>query len=84
MSTLYALTHLVHSLLRVHFLSGLLNPTPISELTSHYSTVFGINHRSPLEPLSHFSVASGALLPDIMHDVLEGALPLEIKHMLKV
>ena len=32
----------------------------------------------------YFSVASGALLPDIMHDVLEGALPYEIKLMLKV
>ena len=31
-----------------------------------------------------FSVSSGALIPDIMHDVLEGALPLEVKLMLKV
>ena len=29
-------------------------------------------------------MVSGALIPDIMHDVLEGALPLEMKLMLKV
>ena len=56
----------------------------VSELSNHYSTVFGINFRSPLESLSYFSVADASLIPDIMHDVLEGALPLEMKCMLKV
>ena len=37
-----------------------------------------------LDSLEYFSVASGALVPDIMHDILEGALPYEIKLMLKM
>ena len=48
----------------------------------HFSLVYGVNRRALL--LSYFSVASGALIPDIMHDVLEGALPLEVKLMPKV
>lgn len=56
----------------------------IPELSGHYSTVFGINCRSPLESLPHFSVAEGSMIPNIMHDVLEGVLPIEIKSMLQV
>ena len=43
-----------------------------------------MNRHALLDSLQYFSVASSALLPDIMHDVLEGALPYEIKLMLKV
>lgn len=43
-----------------------------------------MNRRALLNTLDFFSVASGALIPDIMHDILEGALPLEVKLMLKV
>ena len=50
----------------------------------HYSLVYGINCRALLDRLCFFDVASGALIPDIMHDILEGALPLEVKLMLKV
>ena len=52
----------------------------------HFSVVYGVNRRALLHTLTYFSVASGALIliPDIMHDVLEGALPLEVKLMLKV
>ena len=50
----------------------------------HYSTTFGVNHRALLNSLTYFDVSSGALTPDIMHDILEGALPLEIKLMLRV
>lgn len=50
----------------------------------HYSTVYGVNRRSLLNTLDFFSVSSGTLVPDIMHDILEGALPLEVKLMLKV
>ena len=50
----------------------------------HYSLVYGVNRRALLSSLRYFSVASGSLLPDIMHDVLEGALPFEVKLMLKV
>ena len=49
-----------------------------------YSTTFGVNRRALLNSLTYFDVTSGALIPDIMHDILEGALPLEVKLMLKV
>ena len=42
------------------------------ELAEHYSTVYGINYRSPLDSLSNFEFAEGAMIPDIMHDILEG------------
>ena len=45
-----------------------------------FSTLFGVNRRTILNDLSYFNVASGALVPDVMHDIL----PLEVKHMLKV
>ena len=32
----------------------------------------------------YFRVAEGAMIPDIMHDLLEGVLPLELKLILKV
>ena len=50
----------------------------------HYSLVYGVNCQALLSTLEFFGVASGALLSDIMHDILEGALPLEVKLMLKV
>ena len=50
----------------------------------HYSTTFGVNRQALLNSLTYFDVSSGALIPDIMHDILEGALPLEVKLMLKV
>ena len=43
-----------------------------------------MNRQALLSTLDYFGVASGALIPDIMHDILEGALPLEVKLMLKV
>jgi hypothetical protein len=55
-----------------------------TDLSSHYSTNFGINCRSSLNSLTYFNVCEGALVPDIMHDVLEGVLPLVLKLMLKV
>ena len=50
----------------------------------HYSTTFGVNRRALLDTLRFFDVTTGALIPDIMHDILEGALPLELKRMFKV
>ena len=38
----------------------------------HLSTEFGINRRSILNELIYFDVCSGALVQDVMHDVLEG------------
>ena len=48
-----------------------------------YSVEFGINHRSSLMNLEYFDLCSGCLVPDILHDVLEGALQYEAKLLLK-
>ena len=53
----------------------------VSELADHYSTVYGINYCSPLNSLSNFEVAEGAMIPDIMHDILESVLPLKMKNV---
>ena len=53
-------------------------------LTDHYSLCFGINRNPILNELRYFDVTSGALLNDIMHDILEGVLPMEMKLMLQV
>lgn len=47
------------------------------------SVEYGINRRSVLDELKYFDVSSGALLSDIMHDVLEGALQYEAKLVLQ-
>ena len=52
------------------------------EDSSALSTEYGINRRSVLDDLRYFKVASGSLLQDIMHDVLEGTLQYEAKLML--
>lgn len=44
------------------------------------SKEFGVNSRSSLLELKHFNMCSGALIPDVMHDLLEGAL----QHILKL
>ncbi len=46
------------------------------------STEHGINGRSVLMDLSHFDVCQ-CLVPDVMHDILEGSLQLELKLLLK-
>jgi len=46
--------------------------------------MFGVNRRSLLMSLSYFDVTSGSLIPDVMHDFLEGVVPLELKLMLKI
>lgn len=55
----------------------------VADETGSLSKEFGVNRNSILNELSYFNVCSGALLPDIMHDVLEGALQYEIKLMLQ-
>lgn len=37
-------------------------------------SIYGINHRSLLLGLEYFDMCSGALIPDVMHDLLEGSL----------
>ena len=46
--------------------------------------LYGINRDSILNKLAYFHVCSGALLPDVLHDILEDALQYEIKLMLRV
>ena len=50
-------------------------------LGSHIATTYGVSRNSILNSLRYFHIIDG-LPPDIMHDVLEGALPLEIKLLL--
>ena len=45
----------------------------------HYSTTYGINCDLIFNNSRYFYV----LVPDVMHDVLEGALELEVKQLLK-
>ncbi len=40
--------------------------------------------RSVLDSLSYFTVAEGAMIPNVMHDLLEGVLRLEMRLMLQV
>lgn len=49
----------------------------------HISSSFGLNEDSILHQSAYFHVTEG-LVPDIMHDVLEGCLPYVTKEMLKV
>ena len=46
---------------------------------SHYSKTYGINRKSSLLEVVHFSMFGGGLPHDAMHDILEGIAPLEIK-----
>ena len=52
--------------------------------TGSVSKEYGLNRNSILNELQYFNVCSGALLPDIMHDLLEGALQYELKLMLQL
>jgi len=45
---------------------------------------FGINRNSILNELKYFHVCNGCLIPDVMHDLLEGALQYEVKLLLQV
>jgi len=50
--------------------------------TGERSKEFGVNRDSILNELNYFHVCDGSLLPDVMHDILEGALQYEIKLLL--
>ena len=50
--------------------------------SSHYSKTYGINEKSSLLNIKHFSLFDGGLPHDIMHDIFEGIAPLEIKKLL--
>lgn len=51
-----------------------LDSATTQEERNRLSTEFGINHRSILTELLYFDMCSGALVQDVMHDVLEGDL----------
>lgn len=56
-----------------------LEENPGGDLSKEY----GINYRSPLAQLKYFDICSGALVTDVMHDLLEGMLQDETKNMLR-
>ena len=45
---------------------------------------FGINQRSILDELLYFKVCSGALVQDVVHDVLEGTKAYLLIHLIKI
>ena len=47
------------------------------------SVTYGVNYRSPLNNLPDFDVCNNQLPQDIMHIVLEGAVPYTLKAMLR-
>ncbi len=51
-------------------------------LHEHYATTYGLHRDTILNTSRYFHVTEG-LVPDIMHDVLEGVLQLETKELLK-
>lgn len=53
----------------------------VDELKSHFSWVYGVNRDSILNELKYFHVVGG-LAPDVMHDLLEGVVPLVICDLL--
>lgn len=51
-------------------------------LRKHNSTAFGIDKDSILNQSAYYHVTEG-LVPDIMHDVLEGTLSYELKELIR-
>jgi hypothetical protein len=51
-------------------------------LHDHIATTYGVARDAVLNELQYFHVTNG-LAPDVMHDLLEGVLPLCMKHLLK-
>jgi len=51
-------------------------------MAEHEATTYGVNRRSILNESQYFNVVDG-MAPDIMHDILEGVLPLTIMMLLK-
>jgi len=47
-------------------------------LHDHFSKTYGINRRSSLLDVSHFSFFTGGLAHDVMHDLLEGVATIEM------
>ncbi len=47
------------------------------------SREYGVNRKSILTELKYLNICSGALIPDVMHDMLEGLLQYEAKLVMK-
>ena len=60
----------------------LIGDAETSPLRTHYSTTYGINYCTSLLDIKHYSIFNGGLPHDIMHDIMEGAAPTEIKLLL--
>lgn len=50
---------------------------------NHYSKTYGINRRTSLLDVMHYSMFNGGLPHDCMHDIMEGLAPTEIKLLLQ-
>lgn len=48
----------------------------------HFATTYGIHFNSILNE-SHYFHDTNGMVPDVMHDVLEGVAPYEVKEMIK-
>ena len=51
-------------------------------LRAHAATTYGVSCDSILNTSAYFHVIDG-MVPDIMHDILEGSLQLHLKYLLK-
>ena len=60
----------------------LINNSGSPPLRAHYSTTYGINRRTSLLDVKYYSIFNGGLPHDIMHDIMEGAAPMETKLLL--
>lgn len=52
------------------------------DVSGHFSKTYGVNERTSLMDVEHFSIFEFGLPHDLMHDLLEGLAPHEIKLML--
>ena len=55
-------------------------------ITLHFGIItltYGVNRESILNSLLYFDAANECVVPDLMHDVLQGYLPYKVKLMLK-
>ena len=52
------------------------------DLSTHYSTTYGVNRNAILNNLQYFHASDETVPPDLLHDMLEGYLPYKTKLML--
>lgn len=53
-----------------------------AEERKELSKEYGINHKSILDELQYFDICSGALVQDVMHDLLEGTYSCSINDVM--